>query len=691
MRPVTGVVLTAILLTASIQFWINADEFDEWLIERVTNTPEEPPITPMQSIERWPIILVDFDSNQLSSQAARSKADGILTGTYSLENYFDQISAGSTKTELDFNNDVIRAQHSYAWYGKDSDGKRDVGNEEGHGPATLAFEAISQSNLNWEDFDLNSDGWVDRVLILHSAPPQEDGSGATNRIWSHHGPLAEQLELGGGLKVSHYTMASLSSENYRGTVYHEMLHQFGSPDLYPVHNDLAGDPWKGVGDWDVMASGNWNDNGRVPALPTSAVLQVIGIERFNDMLLEWDSDSNWCAGPQIEMKGTSLGGSALRIEINDDEFILIEARYDSGFDTGLPGHGILVTQLDLKAGDIRDNEVNSDSTRPWLKVIEADGRQDLINSNSEGEASDVFVDGSRFGRSGVEIRDRSGILVDWQANVSGTPGNYSLTFGSENCGYKGFVKLPDYGSLSIAGENASVTMELEDCTPVIDLTVDDGSTVILENNLLILDPNNAKSSKIISGTIDCAEGGLSRDIEHSFQIVGNIPIDGQIITGDIYAFKPMSYEIFIQFEGSGSHEWNMMLDGPLSRIGQIDSKQTLEPGEGIRIDIEPAGLLTEGMLAKGVLIIADDSGHRWEVELELRATENPEELGLLDQIRRPGAVIAIGLFALTIWVIFETRWSSAPRDGTTDLDKVESGIYADHTNPLLIDPFSESD
>ena len=68
-----------------------------------------------------------------------------------------------------------------------------------------------------------------------------------------------------------------------------------------------------------------------------------------------------------------LGGSAIRIDIAPGEIIWISYRSDYGFDSSLPGHGILVEQQDLFFGDMESNLVNTDPTKPWAKVVEADG------------------------------------------------------------------------------------------------------------------------------------------------------------------------------------------------------------------------------------------------------------------------------------------------------------------------------
>ena len=53
-------------------------------------------------------------------------------------------------------------------------------------PMILAKEVIDdhKDDIDWRNYDLDNDGWVDRLLILHTSIGQEEG-GNSNRIWSH--------------------------------------------------------------------------------------------------------------------------------------------------------------------------------------------------------------------------------------------------------------------------------------------------------------------------------------------------------------------------------------------------------------------------------------------------------------------------------------------------------------------------
>ena len=184
---------------------------------------------------------------------------------------------------------------------------------------SLAEEAVLgvRTSVDWSDYDLDNDGTVDRFMVLHTTKGQEENPGNTNRIWSHYTQFQTPIDVGDGLDIAHYTMASLQTGTSGiGTIVHEMLHQMGAVDLYPVHDEVNSQSWKGPGDWDIMASGNWNGGGRWPAMPTGANLELVRPERVERLDLVWPSTTTRpCIGPSITLSGITEGGSVLKIPI----------------------------------------------------------------------------------------------------------------------------------------------------------------------------------------------------------------------------------------------------------------------------------------------------------------------------------------------------------------------------------------
>ena len=346
------------------------------------------------------MVLVDFPDQNENSNCNQERASNLIDDSAS--DHIKQAFGQSISLEIDYHDEIISTDYAMGDYGHDIDWDKDVG-KNGVNPHTLAQEIVTKIKddvSDWSKYDLNNDGWVDRFLILHCTKAQEDGGGTSSRIWSHFSSIEEVVELPNDMKISHYTIASQYSSNNFGTIMHEMYHQLGAADLYAVHDSTVNQDWKGIGKWDIMASGNWNGDGAWPALPTSPSIELIGGQRHQEIDLEWLPGDD-CTGPVYTFEGFAEGGDSLKIPIGDEEYIWIEYRSDFGFDSNLPGNGILVLQQDLRAGEIEDNLVNSHPERAWLKVIEADGQQNMVAGTNDGEESDVFNDGGKFGREGI--------------------------------------------------------------------------------------------------------------------------------------------------------------------------------------------------------------------------------------------------------------------------------------------------
>ena len=65
----------------------------------------------------------------------------------------------------------------------------------------------------------------------------------------------------------------------------------------------------------------------------------------------------------------------------------------------------------------RNYLVNTDPTKPWVKIVEADGDDALLRARDHGSAGDVFEEGERFGHTGNKIWNNRGMLVQWTATV----------------------------------------------------------------------------------------------------------------------------------------------------------------------------------------------------------------------------------------------------------------------------------
>ncbi len=681
MRPILGWPIAILLAILSVLAFVNGEAVNKWVEDNsFGKSPEDNfEFVGVSANEVWLAVLVDFPDQNEPSNCDQNRASNLIDDS-ALEHLQQGIGPNFT-LEIDYHDKIIKTSNPMVDYGHDENGKNDVG-KNGVTPNSLAKEVVDsiKYDVNWEKYDLNSDGLVDRFLILHCTKPQDNG-GASSSIWSHFSWIEEVVDLPNDMSISHYSIASQHSSSDFGTIIHEMYHQLGAADLYAVDDATVNQAWKGIGKWDIMASGNQNGNGLWPSLPTGPSIELMGSKRYTEVILEWPTTSD-CVGPQVQMHGLSEGGQSLKIPIGDMEYIWVEYRSDFGFDAYLPGNGILVLQQDLLAGNVEDNNINSHPERAWIKVIESDGEQNMVAGANEGESTDLFWDGQEFGYAGIEIRNRDGVLVDWKAKVSLVNSTPIITFESENCGHSVDIDLPNFGSLLTPEMNIPIEASCENIT--FNLTSTDNRDIeVIDGEIKFQSTGNVGVVGLIIGYITC-QNGTHIDVKHEFEIIGNIPIESKF-KDTIHVSNSGKILVPVQFIGEKEHTWIVGLDGALARIATTDNTQTLSPGSFITLDINPSGLLLDGMFVRGEIILATDSGHRYEIEVELVASDGQKTT--LEEWTEPSRLIPIAIALASLWVALGIK---SPTRKVTSEEKEVPNPFENSNNPPLVDTLSES-
>ena len=79
--------------------------------------------------------------------------------------------------DVDVHQVMVTASGGLAAYGSDNGGERDSSNDGTHLPMLLAEEVVvaNKQSIDWDKYDLDNDGSVDRLLILHTTIGQESG------------------------------------------------------------------------------------------------------------------------------------------------------------------------------------------------------------------------------------------------------------------------------------------------------------------------------------------------------------------------------------------------------------------------------------------------------------------------------------------------------------------------------------
>lgn len=632
------IVAVSFLIVSSVLVNIFSDSVNESITSTVSESQNQNDyeMAGLSNEEKWPVLRISFPGKEFPN----SLLGEIFDGDLSAQRYISEMSGGESQLIPTIVEGVWESPYDDSHWGADSDLERDSGSGSG-GVRELATQAIV-SLLQGQDlsvWDLNGDYVIDRILILHSGQPQEEG-GPSSTIWSHFSTFQDPFQIG-DYRFEHYTMASVHGG--LGVTIHEMLHQMGAVDLYDVHSESPTKSWFGLGDWDIMASGNWIGDGDMPSLPSSSTLELIGA--MDPIASDIHLDGNFTLQP------ISQGGAPLKIGIAPGEFIWVTLRSNIGFDRGLPGHGILVEQQDLAFGDFESNLVNTDPTKPWVKIVEADGDDALLRARDYGSSGDTFTAGDRFGHTGNQIWDNRGRLVPWTITVTSHTdesatieydfvgdADSTITFPRDPV-----ILLPDEAA------HAEVLVDL-DCELVTELS-NQAEVLSQSDNVYIVEILNLSQTSSEEGTITGTIGCLDRPMTHvslNWRMVKH-RLQTETLEATVAWNEPSTVELYPDAVGDGPRVYTISVDGPAGRVSDSITTGTYYPGDPIVLAIEPVGLLEPRMIARGELVIVDSDNIEQRIPIVLNS-EGELPFGPLNWLAIPSNAIST-VFALLAFSI----------------------------------------
>ena len=310
----------------------------------------------------------------------------------------------------------IRASKPYSYY---TNGASGTGSYPQNTPGLLEEvlkKWTSVSGNSFTPFDVNGDGYLDGLFLIHAGPGAETMASPAARkdaIWSHKWTLNAPYRKN---RVAAYAYFTAPEDGKLGVFSHEFGHFLGLPDLYDTTYRSHG-----IGDWCLMAGGSWGGNGSTPARMSAWCLER----------LKWITPTKVTAAGTLTLdtlanKKTECyrieGGPAAK-----NEYILLENRQKTGRDAALPGHGLAVWHID-------DTQSTNDNPLAYkVALVQADGRRDLELLKNEGDPADVFP-----GSMGVtKVLGSSAVHPHLRAN-NGAATTVSLTAISET---RGMVKV----------------------------------------------------------------------------------------------------------------------------------------------------------------------------------------------------------------------------------------------------------
>ena len=348
-----------------------------------------------QSEFNLPVLLGKYSGSTTYFDA--SNFDELLFGdnpTGSLIDYYDEISYGQ------FQIDGIVS----GWYQSSLNQSQAVGDVRQY---VAEIASLADTDLDYGQFDNDGpdnipnsgddDGYVDGLAVVY--PGCLSGS---NNLWAHQSSLGsnnayitnDQRPNGEYIIVNSYMVCpeldgqpncDISRICTIGLYAHEFGHIIGLPDLYD-RDESNGDS-EGLGNWCLMAAANYlGDSGDTPGHMSSwCKIQMGWINPTISNIM----DTN--------VPIAQLATSATAIKIWEDDYrssryFLIENRQPIGFDTYLPGNGLMIYHINENrtAGFNSFGPNNDDEDNKLVDLESADGDHDLDNNYNRGDGGDPF-------------------------------------------------------------------------------------------------------------------------------------------------------------------------------------------------------------------------------------------------------------------------------------------------------------
>ena len=350
----------------------NRDKSASILRNALLETENQNGITtfPTTGTPRTLIILVEFNDNSFSSSDAHADFSNLLNmsgysyngATGSAKDFFVENSMGAFNPQFDVYGPVKLPQ-DMAYYGENNLYGYDSR------PEDMIIHAceILDDQIDFNDYDEDNDGFIDNVFIFFAGYGEAE-SDRPNTIWPHqsgvlHGGNKEVFFDGVQLNKYACTNEIIYGTDAMcgiGTFCHEFSHVLGLPDLYATNGEPdVFSPWT----WSILDMGSYSNDGNTPPYYTA-------YERY---CLGWLELEELDAPRNITLNDLSQNAGYIIKTPETYEYFVLENRQQQGWDTYIPGHGMIIWHIDYNAAIWSSNTVNNNPRRQRVDIEEADG------------------------------------------------------------------------------------------------------------------------------------------------------------------------------------------------------------------------------------------------------------------------------------------------------------------------------
>ena len=448
------------------------------------------------------VILVNFKDTKFNASNKQEAMNDLMNSssythngaTGSVRQFFSDQSEGQYTPQFDVVGPVTLPNNMAHYGGNDAYGDDKL-------PGDMVIEACSIANalhnVNFTQYDNDSDGKVDFVYIIYAGKGEADG-GADETIWPHNWSIsgayyykyctyAENKRNFDGKTIDNYACSGeidgpTGARAGIGTIVHEYSHVIGLPDLYDIDYGQNYENEATPGAWHVMDGGSYNNDGNTP--PNYSI--------YDKYFLGWKTPINLgataknlslIANGQSGYQGYQIASSnSLLTATSTNTVYYIENRQQSGWDAYLPRHGLVIWKIMYDQSVWNDNAPNATPGKLRYAVVSASGATTKI-----GTAADPFPGTQR--------------KTEWRG-VNGKP-LLNITEKNDIISLS-YIEEVDESicSYEVLYENATVSSESGEIAKggTLTLTVTPHSGYVLDNTMIEVDQNGVERNFTYSGT-----------------------------------------------------------------------------------------------------------------------------------------------------------------------------------------------
>lgn len=293
-----------------------------------------------QGRHKIPVVLVNFSDKEFVVNNPKTAFSDMLNkegyaangGTGSVRDYYYENSHGEYEPMFEVYGPVTVSKTS-EYYAQNK--------------TERAWEALKEAcsllnaEIDFSQYDSDSDGYVDMILMYYAGHNQAEGGG-TDTIWPHQSSGRSIGNYDGKSVQRYFCTSELKGSSGLlmcgiGTTTHEFGHSLGLPDLYDT-NDTDNGEAGGLYHYSLMCSGSYNNDGRTPPYLNSEERRMLG----------WmDEQTEIQSAGALTLTSVQDGVAYRTPATMDGEYFVFECRTATGWDRMLPGGpGLLVYHVD---------------------------------------------------------------------------------------------------------------------------------------------------------------------------------------------------------------------------------------------------------------------------------------------------------------------------------------------------------